>query len=82
VGAHGGLGGMQTQPFLIYPSAWTDEPPELVGSVDVHHFLMKHTRAADTTPDDSKAEDASECQQASREEPAREQARQEQESHE
>lgn len=45
VGAHGGLGGMQTQPFLIYPSEWTDTPPELVGSVDVHHFLMKHTRA-------------------------------------
>jgi len=42
VGAHGGLGGPQTHPFLIYPSAWTDEAPKLIGSVDVHHFLRKH----------------------------------------
>lgn len=43
VGAHGGLGGPQTEPFLMYPSAWTDEAPKLVGSVDVHHFLKRHT---------------------------------------
>jgi uncharacterized membrane protein YvlD (DUF360 family) len=43
VGAHGGLGGMQTQPFLIYPADWTDTSPELVGSVDVHQFLRRHT---------------------------------------
>ena len=43
VGAHGGLGGPQTQPFLIYPTGWTDEAPKLVGSVDVHHFLKRHT---------------------------------------
>jgi hypothetical protein len=24
VGAHGGVGGMQTQPFIVYPSDWTD----------------------------------------------------------
>lgn len=50
VGAHGGLGGMQTQPFLVYPSEWTDQPPELIGSVDVHRFLMQHTRSAAETP--------------------------------
>jgi len=49
VGAHGGLGGMQTQPFVIYPSDWTDTPPELVGSVELHHFLMKHTGSAAET---------------------------------
>ena len=43
VGAHGGLGGPQTQPFLIYPAAWTDEAPKLVGSVEVHRFLKRHT---------------------------------------
>ena len=47
VGAHGGLGGPQTQPFLIYPSGWTDEPPKLVGSVDVHKFLLRHTSRDD-----------------------------------
>ena len=29
VGAHGGVGGMQTQPFVVYPSDWTDDEPEL-----------------------------------------------------
>jgi uncharacterized membrane protein YvlD (DUF360 family) len=43
VGAHGGVGGPQTQPFLIYPAEWTDDPPKLVGSVAVHHFLREHT---------------------------------------
>jgi uncharacterized membrane protein YvlD (DUF360 family) len=42
IGAHGGLGGPQTQPFLIYPSDWTDEAPELVGAVAMHKFLRRH----------------------------------------
>jgi hypothetical protein len=45
VGAHGGLGGPQTQPFLIYPSTWTEEAPKLVGSVDVHTFLKRYTES-------------------------------------
>ena len=52
VGAHGGAGGMQTQPFLVYPAAWTErapEPPDLVGAAAVHQFLRRHTvdQAAD-----------------------------------
>jgi uncharacterized membrane protein YvlD (DUF360 family) len=43
VGAHGGVGGMQTQPFIAYPSTWTDTPPEIIGSVGIHKFLMEHT---------------------------------------
>jgi uncharacterized membrane protein YvlD (DUF360 family) len=54
VGAHGGLGGPQTQPFLIYPAAWTDEPPELVGSVAVHRFLREHT-SVDAPPSNAGA---------------------------
>lgn len=46
VGAHGGVGGMQTQPFIAYPAAWTDTPPEIIGSVGVHNFLKAHTGAA------------------------------------
>jgi len=47
VGAHGGLGGMQTQPFLIYPSDWTDAP-EIVGAVNLHRFLKEHTAPSRT----------------------------------
>ncbi|MGE3268445.1 MAG: alkaline phosphatase family protein [Chloroflexota bacterium] len=56
VGAHGGIGGMQTQPFIAYPTTWTDTAPEIVGSVQLHHFLREHTagrhaeRAAAVTP--------------------------------
>jgi uncharacterized membrane protein YvlD (DUF360 family) len=43
VGAHGGFGGPQTQPFLIFPNEWTDEEPDIVGSVAMHNFLSMHT---------------------------------------
>jgi hypothetical protein len=42
VGAHGGVGGMQTEPFIAYPSAWTYQPPEIIGSVGIHRFLREH----------------------------------------
>jgi len=56
VGAHGGLGGPQTQPFLIYPADWTDEPPDLVGAVDVHKFLRRHIRREMVLEPDEPAE--------------------------
>jgi hypothetical protein len=43
VGAHGGFGGPQTQPFLIFPTGWTDQEPKIVGSVAMHNFLSTHT---------------------------------------
>jgi uncharacterized membrane protein YvlD (DUF360 family) len=42
VGAHGGVGGMQTQPFVLYPSDWTNRPPTIVGADGLHHFLRRH----------------------------------------
>lgn len=45
VGAHGGVGGMQTRPFLVYPSDWTERAPELVGSESVHRFLRRYAVA-------------------------------------
>ena len=38
VGSHGGLGGGQTQPFLLHPSEWTVDGP-LVGAPAVHRQL-------------------------------------------
>jgi putative membrane protein len=43
VRAHGGLGGPQTRPFLLYPTGWAAEPPNLVGAVQIHRFLRRHT---------------------------------------
>ncbi len=40
IGSHGGLGGNQSRPFILYPSKWQD-PGELVGSQSVYSFLKK-----------------------------------------
>ena len=40
IGSHGGLGGDQTKPFILYPSEWKD-PGELVGAPSIYKFL-KH----------------------------------------
>lgn len=40
IGSHGGLGGNQTKPFILYPSEWED-PGELIGSESIYRFLKK-----------------------------------------
>lgn len=40
VGSHGGLGGDQTKPFILYPSEW-ENPGELIGASSIHRFLKK-----------------------------------------
>ena len=36
IGCHGGMGGYQTQPFVLYPAEWPLEDEELVGAAAVH----------------------------------------------
>ncbi|WP_407454307.1 phage holin family protein [Methanobrevibacter sp.] len=38
IGSHGGLGGDQTKPFIVYPYDWT-EPGELIGASSIYSFL-------------------------------------------
>ena len=38
IGSHGGLGGYQTKPFILYPCNW-DCPEELVGAKSIYDFL-------------------------------------------
>ena len=40
IGSHGGLGGNQTRPFILYPSKWGN-PGELIGSESIYRFLKK-----------------------------------------
>ncbi len=40
IGSHGGLGGDQTKPFILYPSKWQD-PGELIGASSIYDFLKK-----------------------------------------
>ncbi|WP_405303419.1 phage holin family protein [Methanobrevibacter sp.] len=40
IGSHGGLGGNQTKPFIVYPSEWND-PGELIGAESIYKFLKR-----------------------------------------
>ncbi len=40
IGSHGGLGGNQTKPFILYPSEWED-PGDLIGSESIYKFLKR-----------------------------------------
>jgi predicted enzyme related to lactoylglutathione lyase len=41
IGAHGGLGGAQTKPFLLYPSDWELDEGPLVGAPAVYRQLRR-----------------------------------------
>ena len=40
IGNHGGIGGNQTKPFILYPSEWED-PEDIIGAESVYKFLKK-----------------------------------------
>jgi hypothetical protein len=41
VGSHGGMGGEQTQPFILHPNDWDMGDKEIVGAEMLHHLLKK-----------------------------------------
>jgi len=45
IGSHGGLGGTQTQPFILHPAEWTIEKP-LVGAEDVYRQIRAWLEAS------------------------------------
>lgn len=47
VGSHGGLGGPQTQPFLLYPAALPNDPSQpIIGAAALHNVLKGWVRGA------------------------------------
>ncbi|WP_234333755.1 alkaline phosphatase family protein [Streptomyces lavendulae] len=47
IGSHGGLGGEQGHPFLMWPTELSDPGPAPVGAEAVHHVLRRWLREAD-----------------------------------
>ncbi len=47
IGSHGGLGGDQTKPFILYPSEW-EAPDELIGASSIYKFLKKEIESLDS----------------------------------
>lgn len=43
VGSHGGVGGTQQRPFIVYPSDWTINK-KIVGAENVHKFFKKEMK--------------------------------------
>ena len=41
MGSHGGLGGWQSRPFALVPSAWTDADAPIVGVEAMHNTLRR-----------------------------------------
>ncbi len=41
VGSHGGLGGGQSRPFIMYPSTWNLDDDEIVGAEHLHRVLKE-----------------------------------------
>jgi len=50
IGCHGGAGGLQTTPFVLYPAEWGAPPGPIVGAEHLHAFLSAHTPAVGTFP--------------------------------
>jgi hypothetical protein len=46
IGSHGGMGGWQTQPCLVYPAAWPAPEGRLMGAPAVHRQLKRWIAAA------------------------------------
>ena len=47
IGSHGGLGGNQSKPFILYPSEWS-EPDDLVGAESIYKFLKREIENLDS----------------------------------
>lgn len=55
IGSHGGLGGFQTRPFLLYPSDWSPIDDELVGAPAVYRQLRSWLGGIGIGPDAARA---------------------------
>lgn len=46
VGSHGGMGGLQSHAFLLYPAAWQLEDAPIVGTAQLHRQLKRWVKQA------------------------------------
>ncbi len=44
IGSHGGLGGSQSKPFVLYPSEWDLEKEEIIGAEALHGVLKSRLK--------------------------------------
>ena len=44
VGSHGGAGGSQTRPFILYPSTWDVDDEEIIGAENIYKLLKENLK--------------------------------------
>ena len=44
VGSHGGVGGEQSEPFILYPSEWNVPDEEIIGAENIYHILKSNLK--------------------------------------
>lgn len=42
VGSHGGVGGMQSKPFILYPSSWKVPDGEIIGAESIYKIIKEN----------------------------------------
>jgi hypothetical protein len=43
VGSHGGAGGSQSKPFILYPSSWKLPEEDIIGAESIYHILKENS---------------------------------------
>jgi len=54
VGSHGGAGGSQSEPFILYPSTWNVSDDELIGAENIYKLLKENLQNLKNGVDDDK----------------------------
>lgn len=44
VGSHGGVGGDQSKPFILYPSNWDVSSDDIIGAESIYHILKENSK--------------------------------------
>jgi putative membrane protein len=58
IGFHGGMGGWQTQPFVLYPSSLPGPTEPIVGAEQLHHLMKNWVPTDDGHPSNGQATEA------------------------
>ena len=54
VGSHGGAGGSQSQPFILYPSEWNITDEEIIGAESIYNILKEQLNILKGSSDNDK----------------------------
>jgi hypothetical protein len=50
VGSHGGLGGTQCKPFVLFPAEWDLDQKEIVGAEKLYELLKRRLPSVQAKP--------------------------------